>query len=79
MNRRKLYKSSDNKMVSGVCAGFAEYLGLDVSIVRIVWAVLCLINGLGVVAYIIAAVVLPEKDTNDDNTIDAGPDDYRNV
>ena len=56
---KKLYKSSKNKMISGVCAGIAEYFNIDPSIVRLIWAFAALWGGTGVVAYIICAIVLP--------------------
>ena len=58
---KKLYKSLTNKKVCGVCAGLAEYLNLDVTVVRLIWAVVTLFAGIGLLAYIIAALVLPVK------------------
>lgn len=64
MNERKrLYKSRNNKMVCGVCAGIADYFNIDPSIVRVLWAVLALAAGTGVLAYIACAIILPEGDT----------------
>lgn len=56
---KKLYKSN-NRMLCGVCAGVAEYLGIDPTIVRLVWAALAL-TGSGILLYIIAALVMPEN------------------
>ena len=61
--RKRLYKSRNNKMICGVCAGIADYLGIDPSIVRVLWAVLALAAGTGVLAYIACAIILPEGDT----------------
>ena len=58
MNKR-LYKSSTNKMVDGVCGGIAEYFELDPTLVRLAWVLLCAAGGSGLLAYIIAAVVIP--------------------
>ena len=58
---KKLYKSLTNKKICGVCAGLAEYLNLDVTVVRLIWAVVTLFAGIGLLAYIIAALVLPVK------------------
>ena len=55
---KKLYKSN-NRMICGVCAGLAEYLGIDPTVVRLIWAALGL-TGTGIVLYIIAALVRPE-------------------
>ena len=56
---KKLYKSN-NRMLCGVCAGLAEYLGIDPTVVRLIWAALGL-TGTGVLLYIIAALVMPEN------------------
>lgn len=56
---KKLYKSN-NRMICGVCAGLAEYLGIDPTVVRLIWAALGL-NGTGILLYIIAALVMPEN------------------
>ena len=55
----KLYKSN-NRMICGVCAGLAEYLGIDPTVVRLIWAALGL-TGTGILLYIIAALVMPEN------------------
>lgn len=56
---KKLYKSN-NRMICGVCAGVAEYLGIDPTVVRLIWALVAL-SGTGIVLYIIAALVMPER------------------
>ena len=61
--RKRLYKSRNNKMICGVCAGIADYFNIDPSIVRVLWAVLALAAGTGVLAYIACAIILPEVDT----------------
>ena len=48
--RKRLYKSRNNKMICGVCAGIADYFNIDPSIVRVLWAVLALAAGTGVLA-----------------------------
>lgn len=57
---RTLTKSRD-KVIAGVCGGVAEYFGWDPSLVRIVWAVACCFGGTGLVAYVVAAIVMPES------------------
>ena len=59
---KRLYKSN-NRMLCGVCAGVAEYLGIDPTIVRLVWAALAL-TGSGILLYIIAALVMPNTGMN---------------
>lgn len=61
--RKRLYKSRNNKMICGVCAGIADYFNIDPSIVRVLWAVFALAAGTGVLAYIACAIILPEGDT----------------
>ena len=56
---KKLYKSN-NRMICGGCAGLAEYLGIDPTVVRLIWAALGL-TGTGILLYIIAALVMPEN------------------
>lgn len=58
---KKLYKSNDNKMIDGVCAGIAEYFGIDPTLIRLGWVIFCLLGGSGILAYIIAAIVIPRK------------------
>ncbi len=59
--RKKLMRSRKDHKIAGVCAGFAEYLGLDSTLVRIVWLMMAVFAGSGVLAYIIAWIVMPEE------------------
>ncbi len=59
--RRRLYKSVDNRVLFGVCGGVGEYLGVDPTIVRIVWAASVLLFGLGLFLYIIAVLIMPRE------------------
>ena len=58
-NEKKLYRSRKDRMLGGVCAGFAEYMGTDPTIVRLSWVVLSLIYGFGLLAYIVAWLIMP--------------------
>ena len=58
---KKLYRSRTDKKLSGVCGGLAEYLNMDPTIVRLIWALISVCAGAGVVAYIVCALVIPEK------------------
>ena len=60
MTEKRLYKSADKK-ISGVCGGIAEYFGIDPAIVRIIWACTFLFTGAGLIAYIVAAIVMNEN------------------
>ncbi|MBQ7036343.1 MAG: PspC domain-containing protein [Clostridia bacterium] len=59
--KKKLYKSSTDKKISGVCAGIAEYFDLDPTLIRLAWVVLTMLGGSGIIGYIIAALVMPEE------------------
>ena len=59
MENKKLYKSNQNKMIDGVCAGLAEYFGIDPTVVRLGAVLLSLMGFSGVFAYIIAAIIIP--------------------
>ena len=58
---KKLQKSSTNKKLCGVCGGFAEYFNIDPTLVRLLWVIITLAGGAGLIAYIIAAIVMPEN------------------
>ena len=58
---KKLYRSRKNKSIAGVCGGIAEYLKIDVTIVRLIWALAILCAGTGLLAYIVCAFVIPEE------------------
>ena len=58
---KRLYKSAENKMISGVCGGIAEYFNVDPTLIRLAVAALTLFSvGTGIIAYIIAAIIIPE-------------------
>ena len=59
--RRKLMRSRTDRKVAGVCAGFAEYFDLDVTLVRIVWAVCTVFGAFGAIAYFAAWIAMPEE------------------
>jgi len=61
MNER-LYRSTTDKFVGGVCGGLAEFFGIDPSIVRVVFVLLTLASaGTGIIAYLIMLVVIPKR------------------
>lgn len=60
MNKR-LYRSDENRMLAGVCGGIAEYFDLDPTLVRLGWVVFCAMGGCGLLAYIIAAIIIPRR------------------
>ena len=58
--QKKLYRVNEGKVIAGVCGGLAEYLNIDATVIRLIWALIGL-SGAGVLAYIIAALVIPVK------------------
>ena len=69
--QKKLYRSKTDRTIAGVCAGVAEYLNIDVTVVRVLWALVAIFWA-GLLAYIVCAIVIPEKpDTPEEKVIDA--------
>ena len=64
MEGKKLYKSSTYKKIAGVCGGIAEYFGVDPTLIRLAWVVFSLLGGSGLLAYILAAIIIPRDDSN---------------
>ena len=58
---KRLYKSNVNKMLDGVCGGIAEYLNMDPTLIRLGWVLFCALGGSGIIAYIIAAIIIPRN------------------
>ena len=59
--RQHLLRPRQGRKIAGVCLGLAEYLDLDVTLIRIVWAVCVICGGVGAVAYLAAWVIIPEE------------------
>jgi phage shock protein PspC (stress-responsive transcriptional regulator) len=59
-NSKRLVKGQD-KQIAGVCSGVAEYFNIDATVVRVAWALLTLCYGVGLVAYIVGALVMPNE------------------
>ena len=58
---KRLYRSRTNRIIAGVCGGIAEYTNIDPTVVRLLWLLASLIWGAGIVAYIIALIIIPEE------------------
>ena len=58
---KKLYRSSKNKVLAGVCGGIGEYLDVDPVIIRLLWLLFALGMGTGIIVYIIAWLIIPKK------------------
>ena len=60
MSNKRLYKSSENCMLCGVCGGIAEYFNVDPTLVRLAFLLLAAGWGSGLLAYLVAAIIMPE-------------------
>jgi Putative stress-responsive transcriptional regulator len=58
---KKLERKINGRLLAGVCAGLADYLGIDVTVIRVIFAVLTLFGGLGPIAYVLAWALVPEE------------------
>lgn len=58
---RRLYRSRTNRVIGGVAGGIGEYLGIDPIIIRVVWVILALFAGVGVIAYVLAWIIIPDR------------------
>lgn len=56
---KKLYKSSTDKKLAGVCGGIGEYFEIDSTVVRLLWVIFALCGGSGVLAYLLAMLIIP--------------------
>lgn len=61
MNGRKLYRSNSNSMLAGVCGGIGEFFNIDATLVRLAWVLFSALGGSGILAYIVAAVIIPRE------------------
>ena len=61
MEQKRLYKSNTDRKLSGVCGGIAEYFNCDSTLIRLAWVAFTCLGGSGLLAYIIAAIVMPDR------------------
>ena len=59
--KKRLYKSSTDKKVCGVCGGIANYFDVDPTVIRLIWVIFTVVGGSGLIAYIIAAIIMPDE------------------
>lgn len=57
---KKLYRSNRDRMLCGVCGGIGEYLGIDPTLIRLLWALVAC-SGTGIVVYFLAAIIIPQE------------------
>jgi len=68
---KKLFRTNlSNKVFAGVAGGFAKYLEMDATIVRIIWLLLSFSYGIGIIAYIISWILMPGEENNIDESND---------
>jgi phage shock protein C len=65
---KRLYRSRSDRMVWGVCGGLAKYFGIDPVIIRIIFVLLIFLSGVGILAYIILAIVVPLEESKSTTT-----------
>ena len=58
---KRLMRSRTHRKIGGVCAGFAEYLDMDITAVRLIWLIVAIMTGFGFLAYLVAWIVMPEE------------------
>ena len=58
---KKLYRSRTDKKVAGVCSGLAKFLNIDPTVVRLIWAIAIICAGVGLLAYLVCALLIPEE------------------
>ncbi|MBN1197829.1 MAG: PspC domain-containing protein [Bacteroidales bacterium] len=58
---KRLYRSQKDKVIGGVCGGLGNYLNIDPVLIRVAWAVLFFAGGMGLLAYILAWIIIPER------------------
>jgi phage shock protein C len=58
---RKLYRSKSNRQLAGVCGGLAEYFNLDATLIRVLFVILAVLGGSGVIIYIAMWIIVPKQ------------------
>jgi len=63
MEHKRLYRSETNKVFAGICGGLEDYTGVDAVVLRLIWLMVVIFTGVfpGIVAYILAIMIIPKK------------------
>jgi phage shock protein PspC (stress-responsive transcriptional regulator) len=61
MEEKRVYRSRTDRVLGGVCSGLGKYFGLDPVLLRVLWAIAFFVGGAGLLAYIIAWIIIPEE------------------
>ena len=67
MSYKHLYRSADNRRIAGIAGGIAEYFGVDPTPIRLLWLLAIFLGGSGILAYLIAWLVIPEAPFSESN------------
>ena len=67
--KKRLFKSKQNKQIFGVCGGIGKYFDIDATLIRIAWLFLILAGGVGIIAYIAAAIIMPAAEIGEEDYI----------
>lgn len=59
--KKRIYRSESDRKIAGVCGGIAEYFEVDSTLVRLAWAIFVLCAGTGIIAYLLAALIIPNE------------------
>ena len=59
--QKKLYRAREGRVLVGVCTGIADYFNVDPVLIRLGWIIFCCLGGSGILAYLVAAVLIPEE------------------
>ena len=62
MDGKRLYRSNKDRLICGVCGGIANYFNIDPTLVRLAFVLIAMGAGSGILAYIIAAIIIPDED-----------------
>jgi phage shock protein C len=71
--QKHLYRSRHDRMISGVCGGFAAYFNVEPLLVRLAWVLVTLFWGVGLILYIAAIVIMPENPEEYDDSVETSP------
>ena len=67
--KKRLYKSRTDRKIAGVCGGVAEYFDIDPTVIRLIWLISVLAFGTGLLAYLLAIIIVPEKPSGEPDYI----------
>lgn len=69
--QKRLFKSNKDKIIFGVCGGIGKYFGIDSTLVRLLLALLVMMAGTGLVAYLVVALIIPKAAEGEEDALDA--------